>query len=749
MYKLIRRILSGRKLVGYLITDGTCVRQINLSEAKGLSQDGLLSKVSYDWRNDRLIGKGIDLRSLGTVQISQLIEDKLENNKVNYKIIKSGAYIGETVGLIRIKDTNSIQIKNVQCDQLIIYSTETAVCCPHIDIDYRTVKVKNLVLVNINESLFDMLYPYGDKQFIDMLDSINYIKSDGFQTIHTGKSLGLKSLDFRYKLTNTNWYKGITSEIGFIYDYREFISENNLDLTVYMDKLYNDKVVRQIVNGEILLELDRYMNNTQAIREHLNFQKFEKQLRLRSLYGKDNRIDDDFQLMAFRLDNYTVEDSEQFPDALIDIDLGTVNKLIESCTDFQTLRKLIFPNTQVFRIIGKGNKVYDWVELRQYTLKYTENLSNLYKKQYNDRKCSIVTNSQTVENQMKQVIMNNNSDRCNEYKQIIDIPYISELLYPLESKLKLLNLGESGKILDDKQQKRTQELVQSKILRYLLELYRQNRNLEQYMSSILIELLYKYCRADDILIDNKICVNYRGKIGSFNSATGFDNSLPNVNNYAVELDSIDALIETPDLSVFITDADMLLALGIESKTGDCTITQAGRKIEQFDLGKYNFVNLRSLNNMFSGARLKKLVLDGKQFNAQRIRSIDGMLSNAKIDEVIIKNMDFRQVKTCYGFMLAFNGKIIMLNQLLNDHTLGYIESFRSQIILSKINESIERLKFITDDPSIRYCRLNETKLVSDGHTNKIVWKSYNQSLLDYGDSTRKQRDDYIKLNKSK
>ena len=748
MYKLIGRILSGRKLIGYLITDGTCVRQINLSEARALSQAELLSEVSYDWRNDRLIGKGIGLRSLETVQISQLNKDKLENNKVNYKIIKSGAYVGEKVGLIRVKGTKSIQIKNVRCDQLIIYSTETAICCPHIDIDYRTVKVKNLVLVNINESLFDMLYPSGVKKFIGRLNSINYIKSDGFQTIHNGKSLDLKNLDlknldFRYKLTNTNWYNGITSESGFIYDYREFISENYLDLTVYMNKLYNDKVVRQIVNGEILLELDRYMDNTQAIniREHLNFQRFEKQLRLRGLYERDTGIDDDFQLMAFRLDSYTVGDSEQFPDALIDMDLETVNKLIENCTDFQTLRKLIFPNTQVFRIIGKGNKVYDWLELRQYTLKYTEKLSNLYKKQYDDRKRSVVTNNQTVEK------VNNSLDRGKEYKQIIDIPYISELLYPLESKLKLLNLGDSGKILDDKQQKRTQELVQSKILRYLLDLYRQNRNLEQYMSSILVELLYKYCRADDILIDDKICVNYRGKVG-YNSSTSINNSLLNVNNYDIELDSIDALLETPDLSVFITDADMLLALGVENKLGDCTITQAGRKIEQFDLGNYNFVNLRSLNNMFSGARLKKLILDGKQFNAQRIKSIDGMLSNAKIDEVIIKNMDLRQVKKCYGFMLAFNGKIIILNQLLNDHTLGYIESFRSQIILSKINESVERMLFITDDPSIRYCRLNETKLISDGHTNKIVWKSYNQSLLDYGDSTRKQRDDYTKLNKS-
>lgn len=741
MYKLIRRILSGKRLVGYLITDGTCVRQINLSDARSLSQDGLLSEVSYDWRNDRLVGKGIDLRSLETVQISQLNKDKLENNKVNYRIVKSGAYVGEKVGLIRVKDTKSIQIKNVRCDQLIIYSTETAVCCPHIDIDYRTVKVKNLVLVNINESLFDMLYPSGVKKFIDRLDSINYIKSDGFQTIHNGKSLDLKnldlkSLDLRYKLTNTNWYKGINSENGFIYDYREFISENYLDLTTYMNKLYNDKVVRQIVNGEILLELDRYLSNPQAIniREHLNFWKFEKQLKLRGLYGKGklkgNGIDDDFQLMAFRLDSYTVGDSVGYPDALIDIDIEIVNKLIESCTDFQTLRKLIFPNTQVFRIIGKGNKIYDWFELRQYTLKYTENLSNLYKKQYDDRK------------------QYNNLDKDKEYKQVIDIPYISELLYPLESKLKLLNLGDSGKILDDKQYKRTQELVQSKILRYLLDLYRQNRSLEQFMSSMLIELLYKYCRADDILIDNKICVNYRGTVG-YNSSTSIDNSLPNVNDYDVELDSIDALIETPDLSVFITDADMLLALGIENKLEDCTITQAGRKIEQFDLGDYNFVNLRSLNNMFSGARLKKLILDGKQFNAQRIKSIDGMLSNAKIDEVIIKNMDFRQVKRCYGFMLAFNGKIIILNQLLNDHMLGYIESFRSQIILSKINESVERMQFITDDPSIRYCRLNETKLVSDGHTNKILWKSYNQSLLDYGDSTRKQRDDYIKLNKSK
>ena len=60
---------------------------------------------------------------------------------------------------------------------------------------------------------------------------------------------------------------------------------------------------------------------------------------------------------------------------------------------------------------------------------------------------------------MERVIVNNSLDKGNEYKQIIDIPYISELLYPLESKLKLLNIGDSGKILDDKQYKRTQELV--------------------------------------------------------------------------------------------------------------------------------------------------------------------------------------------------------------------------------------------------------------------------------------------------
>ena len=60
---------------------------------------------------------------------------------------------------------------------------------------------------------------------------------------------------------------------------------------------------------------------------------------------------------------------------------------------------------------------------------------------------------------MERVIVNNSLDKGNEYKQIIDIPYISELLYTLESKLKLLNIGDSGKILDDKQYKRTQELV--------------------------------------------------------------------------------------------------------------------------------------------------------------------------------------------------------------------------------------------------------------------------------------------------
>lgn len=694
MYKLVRRILNGRVLVGYIVSDGKELRQLSLEETKYLVQVHCIQDVEYDYRKQKIVGKSIDLRSIKSVQISELNKNKLENNKVYYKLIGSG----KTAGIIRAVDIYNLHIKNIQCDYLIVYHPEKAVCCPHIEIDVKSVKIQHIVLVNISQSLFDMLGMQDVKQFIDGLTAINYIKSDGFGSIQS-KSVANPG----YKTTNTNWYGAKASDCGFIYDYREFIDDNCLDLTTYMSKLYNDEAVRQIANGNIQLRSNLYNSN-----EILTFQKFEKQLKTMN----DNS---DFQLMAFRLDQNTVKQSDSYPDALVDLDISLIDDIVKSCKDADIISKLMLPNTQVFRIIGK-KEVYDCTKLREHTIKYANKLNRLHDVQYWKNRGAITKDDYTF--------------------SILDYSEIAKLVYPLESKLKLLAQGsDCGNLGNTEQSQRMQNLLASKIFRYLLELYGRNRNLEQFMSDLLIELIIKYLKPTEICIDNKLKFRYTGmnKLGveSFN-----------ILNYEIELYSIDALLDNPDISVFVTDADSMLGTRADMSS-DCMITQQGRKIYQFDFNDYNFVNLRRLDNMFFSIRLKKLVIDGAYL--PRVESMDGMLSGATIDEVVIKNMNFKKCKSCYGFFTDFRGKLLIFNQIINDMTPGYVESFREYSLLVNNNGWAKVYEFITDDPVLKYHRLNENRKVQDAYTNGFIWKSYDSRLLNYGESTAKQRKDYIDI----
>ena len=92
--------VSFKRMLSILLTLTLAFSIVSCSKDGGKSSMGRYVEERYE------VPEGVEVQSLSL----------LENNKVNYKIIKSGAYVGEKVGLIRVKGTKNIQIKNVRCD---------------------------------------------------------------------------------------------------------------------------------------------------------------------------------------------------------------------------------------------------------------------------------------------------------------------------------------------------------------------------------------------------------------------------------------------------------------------------------------------------------------------------------------------------------------------------------------------------------------------------------------------------------
>jgi len=82
---------------------------------------------------------------------------------------------------------------------------------------------------------------------------LNYIKDDDYL-------IEPKIEDVRYFETNTNWFNGCNNSNNneFYFKYRNIVNRSGLSLTKYMNKLYNDHVVRQIMDGTVKL---RYLSD--------------------------------------------------------------------------------------------------------------------------------------------------------------------------------------------------------------------------------------------------------------------------------------------------------------------------------------------------------------------------------------------------------------------------------------------------------------------------------------------------------
>ena len=795
-YKLNRKILNDKQLVGYEVLDNCGnTRNLAVQDVKQLCKNGILLGVKLDSKTGQLRGDGIDLRTIKSVQMQELekdqlkrqlnstnIDDKLRklDNIVYYETIEVAGG-SEKIAYLRAKGYHAIKIDNIKADSLVIYRQDEDETQKFLMLDPLQVKVKHLVIVNIQCDLFGMVENYittsqkktivsaKDQQsfikmtidFINGLEQLNYIKDDDYL-------IEPKIEDVRYFETNTNWFNGQNNSNNneFYFKYRNIVNRLGLSLTKYMNKLYNDHVVRQIMDGTVKL---RYLSDKVQ-----TFKSFERQLELEELdlerqlglerLGNKKQVKSckTFRksLLSYKIDETTIDKVDNGPDALIELDLDVVDRLVKDCKDFDILRKLAIPNMQVvkcYRSQLKGKQVRDSSGFRN----------------------GIVVEPYKLQEYLLSLADKIRTEKYSKYSQSLSNKEAEKLLIPLENKLRLI----------DQSNTKLQGIIGEKIVNYLIDIYNRDNSLGYKLPVMLIYLANKYCPKTmdnigglSILGGNDLrglqaswvrqttCPDYKNSKASGNC----DKSVLDIDlgDYAIWYTQLSLMLNRPELSIFITDLYHTFESG--------SLNKENIFIDRFDFSDYNFLNVNTFNSVFTGAEIKEVVLDGLWFS--RLKHFTGVFNNAKIDKVIIKNCDLSNVRQSYEIFNNFAGKVLILNSRFNHKAKGLVQQFNTSFGKAKTCDSLyssnvcvctdmygeqhhirsknlhngEISELYTNSVDIKYFRENKLEIENvvgpngtyTGEVRLRYLKNF-ADLCEYGDSASKQKKDYEICRKGK
>lgn len=788
-YIINRKILNGKQLVGYEVLD-SCgnTRNLAVQDVKQLCKNGILLGVKLDNKTGQLRGDGVDLRTIKSVQMQELEKDQLKrqssstntddklrklDNIVYYETIRTDkgsekserSERSERIAYLRAKGYHAVKIDNIQADSLVIYRQDEDETQKYLMLDPLQVKVKHLVIVNIQCDLFGMIENYittsqkktivssKDQQsfirmtidFINRLDQLNYIKDDDYL-------LEPKIEDVRYFETNANWFNGQNNSNNneFYFKYRNIVNRLGLSLTKYMNKLYNDHVVRQIMNGTVKL---RYLSDKVQ-----TFKSFERQLELEKLggYGQVKSCKTFRKsLLSYKIDETTVDKVDNGPDALIELDLDVVDRLVKDCKDFDILRKLAIPNMQVvkcYRSQLKGKQVKD-----------SSGFSN-----------GVVVEPYKIQEYLLSLADKIRTEKYSKYKQSLSNKEAEKLLLPLENKLRLIYQSNTNT--------KSQEIIGEKIVNYLIDIYNRDNSLGYKLPIMLIYLASKYCpkTMDNIgglsisggnslrglqasWVRQTTCPDYKDSEASGNC----DKSVLDIdlNDYMIGCTQFSVILNRPELSIFITD--------LYGTFGSDSLNKENIFIDRFDFSDYNFLNVNTFNSVFTGAEIGEVILDGLWFS--RLKNFTGVFNNAKIDKVIIKNCDLSNARQSYGIFSNFAGKVLILNSRLNPKAKGLIRQFdisfgkdktcdslyssnvqictdmygEQHYIRSKNLHNGEISELYTNSVDVKYFRENKVEIEdvigpNGTYTGEVKLRYLRNfaDLCEYGDSASKQKKDY-------
>ena len=790
-YKLNRKILNGKQLVGYEVLD-SCgnTRNLAIQDVKQLCKNGILLGVKLDNKTGQLRGNGIDLRTIKSVQMHELEKDQLKrqlsstntgdklrklDNIVYYETIKAGggSEKSERVAYLRAKGYYAIKIDNIQADSLVIYRQDGDETQKFLMLDPLQVKVKHLVIVNIQCDLFGMVENYittsqkkmmvsaKDQQsfirmtidFINGLEQLNYIKDDDYL-------IEPKIEDVRYFETNANWFNGQNNSNNneFYFKYRNIVNRLGLSLTKYMNKLYNDHVVRQIMDGTVKL---RYLSDKVQ-----TFKSFERQLELERQLGNKEQVKSckTFRksLLSYKIDETTIDKVDNGPDALIELDLDVVDKLVKDCKDFDILRKLAIPNMQVvkcYRSQLKGKQVRD-----------SSGFSN-----------GVIVEPYKLQEYLLSLADKIRAEKYSKYSQSLSNKEAEKLLVPLENKLSLLVQSNTNT--------KSQQIIGEKIVNYLIDIYNRNNSLGYKLPIMLIYLASKYCpKTMDNMgglsisggnairglqvswVRQTTCPDYKDSKASGNC----DKSVLDISldDYMIGYTQLSVMLNRPELSIFITD--------LYGAFNSDSLNKENIFIDRFDFSDYNFLNVNTFNSVFTGAEIKEVVLDGLWFS--RLKHFTGVFNNAKIDKVIIKNCDLSNVRQSYEIFNNFAGKVLILNSRFNHKARGLVQQFNTSFGKAKTCDSLyssnvcvctdmygeqhyirsknlhngEISELYTNSVDIKYFRENKIEIENVVGPNgtytgevKLRYLKNFADLCEYGDSASKQKKDYEICRKGK
>lgn len=784
-YKLNRKILNGKQLVGYEVLD-SCgnTRNLAIQNVKQLCKNGILLGVKLDNKTGQLRGDGIDLRTIKSVQMQELEKDQLKrqlsstdtgdklrklDNIVYYETIQTDGG-SEKIAYLRAKGYYAIKIDNIQADSLVIYRQDEDETQKFLMLDPLQVKVKHLIIVNIQFDLFSMVENYittsqkkmivsaKDQQsfirmtidFINGLEQLNYIKDDDYL-------IEPKIEDVRYFETNANWFNGQNNSNNneFYFKYRNIVNRLGLSITKYMNKLYNDHVVRQIMDGTVKL---RYLSDKVQ-----TFKSFERQLELEKLSSKKQVKSCKTlrkSLMSYKIDETTVDKVDNGPDALIELDLDVVDRLVKDCKDFDILRKLAIPNMQVvkcYRSQLKGKQVRD-----------SSGFSN-----------GVVVEPYKLQEYLTNLADKIRTEKYSKYSQSLSNKEAEKLLIPLENKLRLI----------DQSNTKLQKIIGEKIVNYLIDIYNRDNSLGYKLPVMLIYLASKYCpkTMDNIgslsisggnslrglqasWVRQTTCPDYKDSKDSGNC----DKSVLDIDlgDYMIGYTQLSLMLNRPELSIFITDLYHTFESG--------SLNKENIFIDRFDFSDYNFLNVNTFNSVFTGVEIGEVVLDGLWFS--RLKHFTGVFNNAKIDKVIIKNCDLSNVRQSYEIFNNFAGKVLILNSRFNHKARGLVQQFNTSFGKAKTCDSLyssnvcvctdmygeqhhirsknlhngEISELYTNSVDIKYFRENKLEIENvvgpngtyTGEVRLRYLKNF-ADLCEYGDSASKQKKDYEICRKGK
>lgn len=803
-YKLNRKILNGKQLIGYEVLD-SCgnTRNLDIQDVKQLCKNGILLGVKLDNKTGQLRGNGIDLRTIKSVQMQELEKDQLKrqssntntddklrklDNIVYYETVKvdggsERSQRSEKIAYLRAKGYYAIKIDNIQADSLVIYRQDEDETQKYLMLDPLQVKVKHLVIVNIQCDLFGMIENYITKSqkkmivsakdqqsfirmtidFINGLEQLNYIKDDDYL-------IEPKIEDVRYFETNANWFNGQNNSNNneFYFKYRNIVNRLGLSLTKYMNKLYNDHVVRQIMDGTVKLRyLSGKVQTFKSFERQLELEKLglERQLELEKLSNKKQvKSCKTFRksLLSYKIDETTIDKVDNGPDALIELDLDIVDRLVRDCKDFDILRKLAIPNMQVvkcYRSQLKGKQVRD-----------SSGFSN-----------GVIVEPYKLQEYLLSLADKIRTEKYSKYSQSLSNKEAEKLLLPLENKLRLL--------VQTNTDIKSQKIIGEKIVNYLIDIYNRDNSLGYKLPIMLIYLASKYCpkTMDNIgglqisggnslrglqasWVRQTTCPDYKDSEASVNcnkSVLDID-----LSDYMIGYTQLNVTLNRPELSIFITD--------LYGTFESVRLNKENIFIDRFDFSDYNFLNVNTFNSVFAGAEIGEVVLDGLWFS--RLKNFTGVFNNAKIDKVIIKNCDLSNARQSYGIFSNFAGKVLILNSRFNPKAKGLLQQFDSSFGKAKTYDSLyssnvrictdmygeqhyirsknlhggEISELLTNSADIKYFRENKLEIEdvlgpNGAYTGEVKLRYLRNfaDLCEYGDSASKQKKDYEICRKSK